>query len=278
MKLSIITINLNNKAGLLRTLASVESQVDRQFEHVIVDGASTDGSVEVIKEYAARHDNVRWISEPDTGIYNAMNKAARMATADYLLYINSGDELHDSGVVKKFNKLECDEDLLLGEEMSVNIEQNRQIRVRFTLFEGESSLMTFYTGAPHQAVFIKRLLQLKIPYDESYRIAGDYHFFLKVAINNDCRIGTIDLCVSNWHVGGVSTLRDTTTEMNRAQKELLPKRIFTDYKGLTKDGLQLLKRLSKYDGFRKFVLSFADRLVDCYSVYQRIIKSVLVRK
>lgn len=280
MKLSIITINLNNKAGLLRTLTSVESQDDRQFEHVIVDGASTDGSVGVIKEYASRHGNVRWVSESDTGIYNAMNKAARMAESDYLLYLNSGDELYASDVVRRFNEMGRDEDMILGEEIAINEKRNWKKRVRHTLLEGSSpSLMTFYNSSTlHQAAFIKRELQLQIPYDESYRVAGDYHFFIRNVINNDCRICAVDICVSNYYLGGISSVENPTSEVIRAQKELLPMRVIMDYEGLTTEGVKLLKRLSKYSGFRKFVLDFADCLVSIYSVWQRIIKIMVKQK
>lgn len=79
MKLSIITINYNNRDGLKRTLQSVENQNTRDFEHVIIDGASTDGSAEDIRKYAENKPNVIWVSEPDSGIYNAMNKGAKIS-------------------------------------------------------------------------------------------------------------------------------------------------------------------------------------------------------
>ena len=89
MKLSIITINRNNAAGLRRTIESVVSQTYTEFEYIIIDGASTDESVDVIKEYA---DKITfWVSEPDNGIYNAMNKGILKAKGEYLLFLNSGD-------------------------------------------------------------------------------------------------------------------------------------------------------------------------------------------
>ena len=88
-KISVITINLNNAEGLRRTLDSVFRQTTHDFELVVVDGASTDGSVELIHTYADRID--RWVSEPDGGIYNAMNKAVAMATGEYVIFMNSGD-------------------------------------------------------------------------------------------------------------------------------------------------------------------------------------------
>ena len=88
-KISIITINYNNCEGLRRTIESVVNQTCRDFEYIIIDGGSTDGSVDVIKRYA---DNIDyWVSEPDKGIYNAMNKGIRMATGDYVQILNSGD-------------------------------------------------------------------------------------------------------------------------------------------------------------------------------------------
>ena len=109
MKLSIITINYNNAEGLRKTLASVASQTYADIEHIIVDGGSTDGSVEVIREYeqslASRlsplASNLKWVSEKDTGIYNAMNKGIRMATGEYIEILNSGDILVADDVTER---------------------------------------------------------------------------------------------------------------------------------------------------------------------------------
>lgn len=120
MKLSIITINYNNRTGLERTLQSVENQNTRDFEHVIIDGASTDGSAEDIRKYAENKPNVIWVSEPDSGIYNAMNKGAKLASGEYLLFLNSGDDLYSSHVVQDFNKSEINCDLVQGYMMYVD--------------------------------------------------------------------------------------------------------------------------------------------------------------
>ena len=100
MILTIITINRNNAAGLERTMQSVAAQTRTDFEYVVVDGASTDGSQEVIQNLATSFgDRIQWISEPDAGIYSAMNKGIRMATGDYVQFLNSGDCLADKDVV-----------------------------------------------------------------------------------------------------------------------------------------------------------------------------------
>ena len=120
MKLSIITINYNNRDGLKRTLQSVENQNTRDFEHVIIDGASTDGSAEDIRKYAENKPNVIWVSEPDSGIYNAMNKGAKLASGEYLLFLNSGDDLYSSHVVQDFNKEKITADIVEGYVMYID--------------------------------------------------------------------------------------------------------------------------------------------------------------
>ena len=104
MKLTIITINYNNASGLQKTMESVLAQTCKDFEHLIIDGASTDDSVNVIENYGLQiaHTAIsfQWLSEPDKGIYNAMNKGIRMAQGEYIHFLNSGDWLVDEKVVE----------------------------------------------------------------------------------------------------------------------------------------------------------------------------------
>ena len=101
MKLSIITINRNNATGLKKTMQSVAAQTYKDFEYIVVDGASTDGSVDVIKKYEQQFVYLKWVSEPDLGIYNAMNKGIRMASGDYIQILNSGDIFAASDVTER---------------------------------------------------------------------------------------------------------------------------------------------------------------------------------
>ncbi|MBQ7550846.1 MAG: glycosyltransferase [Bacteroidales bacterium] len=101
MKLSIITINRNNAAGLEKTMQSVAAQTFKEFEYIVVDGASTDESVEVIKKYEPQFAHLKWVSEPDSGIYNAMNKGLCMASGEYIQILNSADCLAAYNVVEK---------------------------------------------------------------------------------------------------------------------------------------------------------------------------------
>ena len=120
MKLSIISINRNNASGLRKTIESVVSQTYTDFEYIIIDGASTDGSIGVINEFATplnlpqrekkEHPIINWISELDSGIYNAMNKGILKASGEYLLFLNSGDYLYNSEVLKNVFELDFDEE------------------------------------------------------------------------------------------------------------------------------------------------------------------------
>ncbi len=102
MLLSIITINYNNAEGLRKTLASVASQTYAEIEHIIIDGGSSDNSVEVIRKYeSSLASRLKWVSEKDSGIYNAMNKGIRMATGEYCQFLNSGDMLAADDVTER---------------------------------------------------------------------------------------------------------------------------------------------------------------------------------
>ena len=110
MKLSIITINFNDREGLDKTIQSVINQAYKEFEYIVIDGASTDGSVDVIKKYADKLTH--WVSEPDSGIYNAMNKGTQMASGEYCLYLNSGDFLAEDDVLERLFENDFNEDIV----------------------------------------------------------------------------------------------------------------------------------------------------------------------
>ena len=114
MKYSIITINYNNKDGLEKTILSVINQTCQDFEYIIIDGGSTDGSVDVIKKYADRIDY--WVSEPDKGIYNAMNKGIIKAKGEYLNFMNSGDCFYDNEVLSNVYQNGMCSEMIVGKD------------------------------------------------------------------------------------------------------------------------------------------------------------------
>lgn len=212
MKLSIITINFNEHKGLDKTIQSVINQTYKDFEYIVIDGASTDGSVGVIKKYADRLTH--WVSEPDTGIYNAMNKGTRLAQGEYCLYLNSGDFFADNDVLEKAFSHNFTEDIV-----SCNLELFDERNVYLQKPPRHISLFTFTNGSlPHPSTFIKRTLLEELGgYNESYRIVSDWCFFLDALIIRNCSYQTVDIVLSKFNCFGVSSLsgKKSSDEMKK---------------------------------------------------------------
>lgn len=203
MKLSIITINYNNKEGLLKTIESVYHQSVNNFEFIIVDGGSNDGSVSVINENQSVVSN--WISEKDNGIYHAMNKGTQMATGEYVIFLNSGDCFVDENVIKD----------VLANGIKVDILEGHTRCERKGKFShiwyapNYVTASTFYDGSIcHQSAFIRRSLLLANPYNEKYRICSDWLFFLESLIINNYTYDKLDRLVSTFDVEGLSNSID----------------------------------------------------------------------
>jgi glycosyltransferase involved in cell wall biosynthesis len=210
-KLSIITVNLNNSNGLQKTIESVEKQTYSDFEFIVIDGGSTDGSMDLIKS----SDRITyWISEPDKGIYNAMNKGIERAKGEYCFFLNSGDWFSNEKVLEKFLTKGEGEDFLFG-----NVDTDRGIRKA----KEKITFFTFYSGTIiHQSVFTKRSLFLKYgTYDETLTIVADWEFFLRTIINDKCTYRYIDETICRYEYTGVSSdLRNHEKLANQRQQVL----------------------------------------------------------
>lgn len=214
-KVSIITINLNNKVGLEKTIKSVISQTYTNYEFIIIDGASTDGSIDVIEKYKA-HISYN-TSESDTGIYNAMNKGIRVATGDYLHFLNSGDIYATKDVLTDvFTDKHYSDSFICGNyfyEYKGTLEKYDIYRGRDWLF---SLYEIFADGLCHQAFFIhKKMFQEYGYYDETLRIASDFKlFFIAIGMNNESvRYVDVDIVIYDTegfssNVGGKAILRE----------------------------------------------------------------------
>ena len=233
-KLSIITINYNNAAGLKKTLDSVAAQTYTDFEHIIVDGASTDGSVDEIIAYSqspiANRHKITWLSEPDTGIYNAMNKGVRLAQGEYTLMLNSGDYMVDEQVIEKVIPLLDGTDIIQGniiEEIKGSKYRNRGYGISnidmFDIMKGHFL---------HQASFCRKDLFTRYGmFDESYRIAGDTKFFMNCLGINNASFKYIDVDITNYDISGISASQDQRVlkirneEFHRVINELFSNRM-----------------------------------------------------
>lgn len=230
LKLSIITVNLNNAAGLRKTIESVVSQTFTDYEYLIIDGSSTDGSVEIIKEYA---DKITyWVSEPDKGIYDAMNKGILQAKGEYLQFLNSGDCLVNGSVIGNiFNGLPiCD--LVYGN--MIKVWPNGKSQVDKGPRNAEITLRTFYNGTlNHSSAFINHNLFSKYGlYDEELKIVSDWKFFLISCGLNQSKIIYKIIDVNYFDMIGISNNNLALRHLERENvlKELMPPNIYADYK------------------------------------------------
>lgn len=234
MRLSIITINRNNAIGLEKTLQSVAAQTFKEFEYVIVDGASTDGSVEVIKKYESEFAHLKWVSEPDLGIYNAMNKGIRMASGEYIQILNSGDCLADPEVTEQMLK-SLDEagnpSILYGNMVKCFPDRHRYVD---KCYEGrEITFVLFYLGTlNHDPTYIRRNLFDKYGYyDESLKIVSDWKWFMQAIILGGEQPVYVDRDVTLFDMTGISETNDELVKAERKAvlEQTFPKAMLLDY-------------------------------------------------
>lgn len=200
MKISVITVTYNNLPGLRRTLPSVVGQDYSDFEYIVVDGASQDGTVAYLKEHLS--GITTWVSEPDSGIYEAMNKGVRLSTGDYCIFMNAGDLFVSPRVLSQVHKHLNDADIILGNEIVVN--ENDTIR-GFTASRHAYTLKHLLTSSTsHQATFIRRGLLLEYPYDESLRLVSDWKFILERFLEGCHTFKEINVDVCFFRTGGAT--------------------------------------------------------------------------
>lgn len=217
-KLSIITINFNNVIGLEKTIVSVLNQAYSNFEYIIIDGDSIDGSKAVILKY--QDQLTYWRSEPDKGIYNAMNKGINVATGDYLLFMNSGDVLVDDQNILKICSEKLKEDIVA---FDCFLEKDNAITGRRTHIENPTLFYVYKKGFKHQSTFIKRSLFQKIGlYNESYTIAGDYEFWIRCFLESTTTSKSYSVSIAVFQLNGISQQGYWGLEHQRIEQELLP--------------------------------------------------------
>lgn len=226
-KITIITINFNNKTGLEKTINSVVSQTYQDIEYIVIDGASTDGSIDIITQY--EHNISYWISESDDGIYNAMNKGVSKATGDYVLFLNSGDCLIDNVIIENIQA-----DLLSGEDIIFGLLKCYPSGILgFTDVSLPITMLDFFSKSPipHPASFIKHSLFKTFKFDESLKIVSDWKFFLETIALNGCSCKKIEKTITLFEESGISAQNKLLCkeERHRVLRELLPESIFADY-------------------------------------------------
>jgi glycosyltransferase involved in cell wall biosynthesis len=199
-KLSIITIVYNNVQDIERTMLGVLNQTYTNIEYVVIDGASTDGTLDVIKKYKSRISKL--ISESDKGIYDAMNKGLKLATGDYVLFMNSGDEIFANDTVAKIFATQADADIYYGETEIINSKGESMGQRRHKAPE-KFTWKGFNLGMSisHQAIYIKR--SLIEPYDSQYQLSADIDWIIRAAKKAKTIVNT-HMYVAKYLFGGMS--------------------------------------------------------------------------
>jgi glycosyltransferase involved in cell wall biosynthesis len=198
-RLSIITINYNNKEGLIKTIESVTCQTFKDFEYIVIDGGSSDGSKEIIEQYQEKISY--WVSEPDTGIYNAMNKGILVAKGEFIQFLNSGDYLSEIDVLENvFSKID-DSDILYG-DLYINDTCLNNIHK----FPSKLDLNYFFNNSlGHPSMFLKKELFSKIGlFDESLKLVSDWKFYLQAYLLQ-CTFLHIHFPISVFILDGISS-------------------------------------------------------------------------
>lgn len=199
-RLTVITIVYNNVRDIERTMLSVLNQTYSNLEYIIIDGESTDGTLQVIRRF--QHQVSRILSEPDQGIYDAMNKGLALASGDYVLFMNSGDEIYASDTVASIFALAPDADIYYGETEMYNQQWQSLGRRRHKAPE-RLTWRSFQYGmsVSHQAIYVRR--SITVPFDTAYQLSADIDWIIKAA-KRAVKIVNANRYVAKYLVGGMS--------------------------------------------------------------------------
>lgn len=212
------------------------------IEYLIVDGASTDKTVEIIKQYADKY-SIKWISEPDSGIYNAMNKGIRLATGDIIYFLNAGDKLFDekslSEILKEFEK--SDPDFLYTDTLSCNSKDLTNARIK--KYNNVDKYFLIRDCICHQSSFYKSNLLGKLgKFNDSFKLAADYEMLLKIMADKNLKKEYLPIVSAYYDCTGVSS---SNTEELQKEREKIIKTSFSTF--------ERIKLESKtYRFYRKF--------------------------
>lgn len=242
MKVSVITVCYNCESDIENTLKSVIHQTYSDFEYIIIDGNSTDNTLEVIKQYSDNLDYI--VSESDNGIYNAMNKGLDICSGDYVLFVNCGDQLFNERVLENLISKTNGQDIIYGDLI---LDFANGVQTRVTQPAVVNKYYFIYQTILHPASLVKRsVFQLYGKFREDYLISGDFEFFLRVVFKPDVSLIYLSSVISVFDMNGISndpkTFRLRQRDRLRIQKEYLP---FFLYK-IAKFRFLLMKHRKKY--------------------------------
>ena len=265
--ISIITVNYNDGLGLETTINSVRDQTFRDYEHIVIDGGSTDNSKEVLSLY--QEDLTYAVSEPDSGVYNAMNKGIRASNGKYLMFLNSGDALaNDNALMQVSEFFEEDIDIFYGDLILVSgLEEKKRTYPDVLSFH-----YFFHRGhIPHPAMFTKRSLFDDIYYyKEDFKIVSDWDFYVCAICKYNVSYKHIDVVVTRFDTEGISSRpehRQTLLDEKEASLRANFPLFYEDHEELQKSNIlmesskfRMLRRLEEHT-FANKVITFWLKLL-----------------
>lgn len=227
---SIVTVSYNEVSTIEQTILSIINQTYPNIEYIIIDGGSTDGTVDVIKKYANKI--AYWVSEPDKGIYDAMNKGIAYSHGEYCNFINAGDKFCSSYILKQVMDFNHVADIIVGQDLHIN--ENNKIVSRSILPQRYNLLHFYITTIPHQSSFIRTSLLKKYYYDTSLNIVSDWKFYLQSIVLDGCSVAAYNNVIVICNPRGASSdNKQMKEEREKVLKELLPAYIVNDYQYLS---------------------------------------------
>ena len=206
--LTVITVCFNVDSCIEKTIKSLLQQKCSGIEYLVIDGASTDNTVSILSKYkklfAARGISYKVISEPDNGLYDAMNKGIKHAKGEWIQYLNAGDDYNDNDVLSRVICIleESEADIVCGNYVRISEDGNIIRPWKVPEFEGIKTGMIF----GHESCFIRREKHKKFPYNIKYTIEADYNSFLGMYLDG-YKIQHIDMNIINFYEDGVSSKR-----------------------------------------------------------------------
>ena len=203
MKFSIITATWNSQLLILNCLQSINQQTYKSIEHLIIDGGSNDETMEIVKSFPSV---TKFVSEPDKGIYDALNKGIKMATGDVIGFLHSDDQLGSTDTIKKIADLfkATNADGVFGDLVFVNRENKITRTWKSKTFNREN--VKYGWAPPHPTLFLKKEVYQKHGFfDTSFKIAGDYDFMERVMLDKEIKLAYLPEVVTKMRMGGAST-------------------------------------------------------------------------
>lgn len=196
-KISIITVCFNAADVIEQTMLSVLNQTYDNVEYIIIDGGSTDGTIDIINKYSNLLSY--WVSEPDRGIYDAMNKGIKISTGDYINFMNAGDKFVDNEIVNNVvSKLNSDIDVIFGD--CYYIHQNKKYQIKqYIEAKNISTIIKKYPFC-HQSTFTKVDYIKNHPFDISFKICADWYFFRNAYINDKIKFNHIPIAICDFDI------------------------------------------------------------------------------